>query len=36
VIQFSTDFEREAGTVETITPTKDRDGTWRVSGYLIK
>ena len=36
VIQFATDFEHETGAVETITPTKDRDGTWRVSGYFIK
>ena len=36
VIQFGTDFEHKAGAVETITPAKDRDGTWRVSGYFIK
>ena len=36
VIQFDTDFENKPGAVETITPMKDRDGTWRVSGYFIR
>ncbi|HYX21192.1 MAG TPA: DUF4019 domain-containing protein [Thermoanaerobaculia bacterium] len=36
VIRFATDFEHETGAVETITPTKERDGTWRVSGYFVK
>ncbi len=36
VIQFGTDFEHRAGAIETITPMKDRDGSWRVSGYFIK
>lgn len=36
VIQFATDFEHMAGAIETITPAKDRDGAWRVSGYFIK
>ena len=28
--------ERRAAMIETITPMKDKDGTWRVSGYFIK
>jgi uncharacterized protein YcnI len=36
VIQFSTDFSSKKGAVETITPMKEKDGTWRVSGYYIK
>jgi hypothetical protein len=36
VIQFDTDFEHKASAVETITPMKDRDGTWRVAGYFIR
>ncbi len=36
VIQFGTDFEHKPGAVETVTPMKDPDGTWRVSGYFIR
>jgi hypothetical protein len=36
VIQFKTVFEEAAYTVETVTPMKDPDGEWRVSGYYIK
>jgi hypothetical protein len=36
VIQFDTVFEKKKSSVETITPTKDKDGQWRVSGYYIK
>jgi len=36
VIQFKTVFENKADAVETVTPTKDPDGHWRVSGYYIK
>jgi uncharacterized protein DUF4019 len=36
VIQFDTAFENRAGAVETITPMKDKDGSWRVSGYFIR
>ena len=36
VIQFQTSFENKKSAVETITPMKDKDGTWRVSGYFIK
>lgn len=36
VIQFKTDFANQPDSVETVTPMKDKDGTWRVSGYYIK
>lgn len=36
VIQFATSFESKESAVETITPMKDPDGVWRVSGYFIK
>lgn len=36
IIQFKTVFENKANAVETVTPMKDPDGEWRVSGYLIK
>jgi hypothetical protein len=36
VIQFKTDFANKPGSIETITPIKDAQGAWRVSGYYIK
>jgi hypothetical protein len=36
VIQFDTSFEKKQSAVETVTPMKEPDGTWRVSGYFIK
>jgi hypothetical protein len=36
VIQYDTGFENAPGKTETITPMKDKDGVWRVSGYYIK
>jgi hypothetical protein len=36
VIQFETSFEKKKSSVETVTPMKEKDGTWRVSGYYIK
>jgi hypothetical protein len=36
VIQFNTSFENKKSAIETITPMKDKDGKWRVSGYYIK
>jgi hypothetical protein len=35
-IQYSTEFEKKASAVETITPMLDPDGVWRVSGYFIR
>lgn len=36
VIQFQTSFENKESAVETVTPMRDKDDTWRVSGYYIK
>ena len=36
VIQFKTSFANKKDAVETITPMREKDGTWRVSGYYIK
>lgn len=36
VIQFETQFENKAAAIETVTPMRDKDGAWRVSGYFIK
>jgi hypothetical protein len=36
IILFSTSFANKATAIETVTPMKDDDGTWRVSGYYIK
>ena len=36
VIQFDTSFESKKSAIETVTPMKDKDGKWRVSGYFIK
>jgi len=36
VVQYDTSFANKQGAVETITPMKDPDGQWRVSGYFIK
>ena len=36
VIQFTTSFANKKSAIETVTPKKDPDGVWRVSGYYIK
>jgi hypothetical protein len=36
VFEFDTRFEHKRRAVETVTPIKDEDGTWRVSGYFIR
>jgi hypothetical protein len=36
VFQFDTQFERKRAVVETVTPMRDPDGSWRVSGYFIR
>jgi len=36
VIQFKSSFSNKKAAVETVTPMKDSDGKWRVSGYFIK
>ncbi|MEI2645263.1 MAG: DUF4019 domain-containing protein [Candidatus Competibacter sp.] len=35
VIQFNTRFEKKAAALETVTPMRDKDGSWRVAGYYI-
>lgn len=36
ILQFETQFANKASAVETVTPMKDKDGRWHVSGYFIK
>jgi hypothetical protein len=36
VIQYDTAFEKKNAAVETVTPMKEANGEWRVSGYFIK
>lgn len=36
VITFRTTFRNKKQSIETITPMRDADGKWRVSGYYIK
>jgi hypothetical protein len=36
VIQYDSSFEHKQTATETVTPTLDKDGKWRVSGYFIK
>jgi hypothetical protein len=35
VIRYNTTFETRKA-VETVTPMKDMDGTWKVSGYYVQ
>ena len=36
VIEFRTSYEHKAEATETVTPMRDPDGRWRVSGYYIR
>lgn len=36
VIQFESTFDRRAGAIETVTPMREADGSWKVSGYFIR
>ena len=36
VIQYKSSFENKKTAIETVTPMRDKDGIWRVSGYFIK
>jgi hypothetical protein len=36
VIQYDSSFANKKSAVETVTPMLDKDGQWRVSGYLIR
>lgn len=36
VIQYDTTFANKAGAVETVTPMREKDGSWKVSGYFVR
>lgn len=36
VIQYETSFMNKKSAIETVTPMREKDGKWRVSGYFIK
>lgn len=36
VLQFDTSFANKKAAVETVTPMREPDGQWKVSGYYIK
>ena len=36
IIQFDTEFEHKKSAVETLTPAKNAQSEWRISGYYIK
>jgi hypothetical protein len=36
VIQYDTAFETRPLSVETVTPARQKDGSWKVSGYFVR
>lgn len=36
IIQYESSFENKKAAIETVTPMRDQDGRWRVSGYYVK
>ena len=36
VIQYETQFENKKSAAETVTPMREKDGSWKVSGYFIR
>lgn len=36
VIQYETQFENKKSAIETVTPMREKDGSWKVSGYFIR
>jgi hypothetical protein len=36
VLLYASRFEKRSSAIETVTPTRERDGSWKVSGYFIK
>jgi hypothetical protein len=36
VIQYESSFENKQSAIETVTPSLDHDGQWKVSGYYIR
>ena len=35
IIEYDTQFVKKTQAIETVTPMRDKDGQWRVSGYFI-
>ena len=35
IIEYDTEFTKKTQSIETVTPMRDSDGQWRVSGYFI-
>jgi hypothetical protein len=36
VIEYVTHFQKRPGTIETVTPMRQPDGTWKVAGYFLR
>lgn len=36
IVQYQTEFANKAGAIETVTPMRQADGSWKVSGYFLK
>lgn len=36
VILYDTSFAKKAAAVETVTPAREKDGSWKVAGYYIR
>jgi len=36
VVQYDTAFENRPLTVETVSPVRQKDGSWKVSGYFVR
>jgi len=36
IIRFASSFEHVPNAMETVTPMKQKDGSWKVSGYFVK
>jgi hypothetical protein len=36
VLQYQTKVRGGKTAVETVTPTRDKDGRWRVAGYYVR
>lgn len=36
ILQYQTVFENKASALETVTPMRDPEGSWKVAGYYVK
>ena len=36
IVQYQTEFANKAGAIETVTPMREPDGSWKVAGYFLK